>query len=296
MPINSVNIKKAVKLVGARHTRAIIRMAEDQDDVENYWMQGVALFHRDLTEDILNQLKRSGRIIIPDKVFQKFLIEHYVAVCENAIESTEFEMQHVAPVKLAKPKIPQSLRELRQIWDKYNRTGKLPQGFKDRSKEIKDQYLKKTKSVWRKYSDDFRVGDEFTQDNVLRKVQQAVDTVESRARTIVRTETTNYYNDTRRDIYDGSDAIWGYLLMAIRDQGTTKWCTDKITNGKRGRHGLVYKKGDPLTDKETPSCHWNCRSEFTPLTIYNPRHRKLIEDLSLRRRNHVCHPLPKGWN
>lgn len=44
------------------------------------------------------------------------------------------------------------------------------------------------------------------------------------------------------------------------------------------------------------NCHWNCRSEITPLVKYNPSHRKLIADETRRRENVRCEPLPKGWN
>jgi SPP1 gp7 family putative phage head morphogenesis protein len=297
MPVNQANVIKAVRLIGAQHTRILIRLAKKQDALENTWMAETTQLHDEIVAEILKQLKTTGRVAIPNKVFQEFLLQHYFAVCKNAAESAEEEISVVAPdVKLAKPPIPRSLKDLRIIFDRYRKTGRLPKGFRDRAAEIKEQYLKKTQSVWRKYSEDFRNGDTFTQDNVLRKVQNAADTVESRAKTTVRTETTNYYNDVRTEIYDQSDAIWGYLFLAIRDQGTTKWCTDKVRQGKRGRHGLVYPKGDSLTKKEKPSCHWNCRSEFVPLTMYNPRHRKLIEDLGLRRRNNTCHPLPEGWS
>lgn len=298
MAINKRNVRHAVKLIGAKHTRCVVALAKQQDQLENSWLYDVSDLHDSIVQKILQQLRTGGKPKLPDHLFQEFLLQHYFAVCGAAAESVERELHVIAPeVRLAKkPTIPKSLADLRKIWDRYRTTGKLPKGFRDRAKEIKDQYLKKTQSVWRKYSEDFRNGDAYTQENVLRKVHKAADTVEARAKTIVRTETTNYYNQTRREMYDQSDAIWGYLFLAIRDQGTTKWCTDQIRDGKRGRHGLVYKKGDSLTDKETPSCHWNCRSEMVPLTKYNPRHLKLIEDLSLRRRNHICHPLPKGWS
>ncbi len=299
MPINRVNVQFAARWLGERHTACIVRLAEDQEFLEGEWMADTKKFHRHIVEEILLQLKQGKRVRLETDLFAEFLLRHYFEVISAAAESAEIEMSVVAPeVKLAarsKFPIPRSLRELRILWDRYRNTGRLPKGFRDRAKEIRDQYLKKTQSVWRNYSQEYREGDEATQQNVLRKVQKAADTVQARAQTIVRTETTNYYNNTRREIYDQADAVWGYLFLAIRDQATTKWCTDKVRKGKRGQHGLVYKKGDPLTDKETPSCHWNCRSEMTPLVIHNPRHRKLIEDERMHRRNHECHPLPEGW-
>lgn len=297
MSLNKVNVHKTVRLLGASHTRFIVRMAQRQEKLEQAWVRDVSEVHDEIVEHILNQLKTNGKVKVSTAIFEKFLLSHYFHVVGLAVESAELETQLLIPIRLAtkKPLIPKSLRELRVIYDNYRKRGRLPKGFRDKAIAIKKEYLKKTQNVWKKYSADFRNGDEFTQENVLRKVKKAADTVQSRAKTIVRTETTNYYNETRREIYDQSDAIWGYLFLAIRDKGTTKWCTDKVIEGKRGRHGLVYKKGDPLTDRESPSCHWNCRSEFAPLTMFNPRHRKLIENIKMHRRNHTCHALPKGW-
>ncbi len=293
--INKQSVRLAVRLLGKEHTRCILRLAEKQDQIENEWSLETKKLHDQIVKQIVIQFKRDGSALIPNKVFEEFLLTHYIAVAAEAVESVAAEMRVIAPVQMASKPLPRSFSEIRKLYDRYKKTGKLPKPLKVQAAKIKDLYLKKTQSVWKKYASAFREGDEFTQEFVLRKIENAAETVKSRAKTIVRTETTNYYNQTRREIYDQSDAIWGYLFLAIRDQGTTKWCSDKVRDGKRGRHGLVYQKGDPLTDKETPSCHWNCRSEFTPLTMFNPRHRILIENLRLRRSAHKCHPLPEGW-
>ena len=49
-------------------------------------------------------------------------------------------------------------------------------GFEIERWDIKDLYLKKVQATWRKYSEDFRNGDEATQENVLRRIQEAADT------------------------------------------------------------------------------------------------------------------------
>lgn len=296
MPINKAAIQHAVKLVGRDHARFILRLATDQDKMENQWVSKTGDLNKRIVGGILEGLKSTGKILIDDNLVVEFLISHYVQVVGAAIRSTHAELQVIVPEKrLARPRIPRSMAEIRRIYDEYRRTGKLPKALRDQGNKIKKEYLKKTQSVWRTYSHDFREGDEATQENVLRKVEKAADTVESRAKTIVRTETTNYYNRTRREIYDQSDAITHYLFLAIRDQRTTKWCSEKTVDGKRGRHGLVYAKDDPITNKETPACHWNCRSEMVPLSPFNPRHLRLIKDLSMHRRNNSCHPLPEGW-
>ncbi len=294
MPINQVNVAKAASLVGAVHTLAIIKMAKRQDKLEASWMAETAKVHKGIVKDILESLQKTGKANFPSKIIERHLLALYFGVLGEAANSADIETKAIDK-RLAKPPIPKSLRELKELYDLYRKTGRLPKGLKDMAQKIKEQYLKKTQSVWKKYSEDFRSGTEATQADVLRKVEKAADTVRSRAQTIVRTESTNFYNETRKEIYDQSDAITHYLFLAIRDQATTKWCSDKVIQGKRGRHGLVYSKDDPLTAKETPACHWNCRSEMVPLTPFNPRHKRLIEDYSKHRHQNNCHPLPKGW-
>lgn len=294
MPINQENLMKAALLIGGTHAGVLVRLAEKQDRIEAEWERETKKFHKDVIDKILKSLVNTGKASIPDKMFDLFVMRHYFRIQGVAIDSTIEEVQAIDK-RLAKPKTPRTFRELREIYDRYRKTGRLPKGLKDMASKIKDSYLKKTQSVWRKYSEEFREGKEFTQQEVLRKIRKEADVVKSRAQTIVRTETTNYYNTTRKEIYDETDAVTHYLFLAIRDQATTKWCTDKVWKGLRGRHGLVYAKDDPLTKKETPACHWNCRSEMVPLTPFNPRHKKLIADAEKHRRNNKCHPLPEGW-
>lgn len=294
MPINQVNVEKAFTLVGSKHTLALIKMARKQERIELEWVKETKKVNEQITKRILESLVERGQAAFPVKILERLILSHYFRVVGSAADSAESETEAIDK-RLAKPPIPKSLKEIKAIFDRYRKTGQMPKGLKDMAQKIKEQYLKKTQSIWRQYSEDFRAGNEATQADVLRRVKKAADTVGSRAQTIVRTEGTNYYNSTRKEIYDQSDAITHYLFLAIRDQATTRWCSDKVTQGKRGRHGLVYPKDDPLTAKETPACHWNCRSEMVPLTPFNPRHKKLIEDYSKHRRQNNCHPLPEGW-
>lgn len=163
----------------------------------------------------------------------------------------------------------------------------MPARQKEIAEKIKKAYIKKVQSVWVKYGEEFRSGITAETTEAVRQIKEGADVVYSRAKMIVETETTYYYNKSRRTVYDESPDVTHYLFVSVRDHATTKWC--------KTRHGLVYKKGDPLLDKETPPIHWNCRSEILPLTWHNPAHRKLIEDLSRRRRNNTCEPLPPGW-
>lgn len=300
MPINKKNLSLAVKLLGPEHALFIKLMADNQDRLERQWEAEANELEVTIFFEFLRRIEAGENLKIGKKIgkiCERFILSHYFSVIGTTARDAEEELTVIDSEKrLAKPRIPKSLAEVRKIYDYWRKTGRMPKGLKDQATKIKDQYLKKVQQVWRKYSEDYRAGEPTKKAEVVDRVKKAAETATSRAKTIVRTETTNYSNDVRSEIYDQADGVTHYLFLAIRDQGTTKWCTERVTKGKRGRHGLVYEKNDPLTKKERPSCHWNCRSEMVPLTPYNPRHKRLIEDESKYRRNHTCHPLPEGWN
>lgn len=287
-------------MVGPEHGRIIIRLAKKQDSLESRWKMLVARLHEQVLMKIEADIKAGRDPELPAKIFEEFVLSHFMECWGVAADSVRAETAVIISsepeTQLSKRTTPPGgMKRIRELFDRYRKEGKLPKAMKEKAKDIQKNYLKKIGEVWKKHSAEFREGNEYTQESVLRKVQKSADVGAARAQTIVRTSTTNYYNQTRREMYDSMDVVWGYLFLAIRDQGTTKWCTDKVTQGKRGRHGLVYKKGEPLTINERPACHWNCRSEFTPLSVYNPRHLKLIENKKLWRENNNCHPLPPGW-
>lgn len=295
--VNQSAVAQAVKMIGREHALIVVKLAQEQDRMEHKWLSRADKLRHEITKQIIDGLKANGKASIDDDLIIEFFFEHYLAVTRSAIRSAEAEMHVIDKrVKMAKIRIPRSLSQIRKAYDLWRRTGRVPKPFQSLGDKIRNEYLKKTQHVWKNYSDDYRQGTVADQENVLRKVEKAAETATARAQTIVRTETTNYYNNTRREIYDQSDAVTHYLFLAIRDQRTTRWCSDRVIDGKRGRHGLVYAKGDPITDAETPACHWNCRSEMVPLSPFNPRHRKLIEDMNLHRRNNKCHALPEGWS
>lgn len=259
--------------------------------LENKWDRIFKKEIKDAAEKDADRITIRGELVPPN--FEKLFIEHYFQVQIAALKLAEKETE-LEKIKLARG--PRSLAEIMALYDRWRKGLFKPKAIVKKAADIKKKYIDAVQKAWQKYGEDFRDGGPTTQAEVKDKIQEAAETTTARAETIVRTETTRYYNKARRDFYDRGDEVTHYLFLAVRDSGTTPWCSSKVTNGKRGRSGLVYAKGDPLLDKETPPCHWNCRSELLPLTQFNPVHRKLIADQSIARRNHVCTPLPPGWN
>lgn len=264
--------------------------------LEDRWQRKVAQYLEQVTQRAVIALEQTGHFQGPD--LESLFIEHYfdVSIAAMRFAESERELETKVSHRLASlPRKPGSLEDLMRLYDLWRRKKYTPKEQVLQANRVKKDYLKKVSSVWEKHSESFRKGDAFTQQDVIAEVQKEAGTVTSRAQTIVRTETTNYYNTARKALYDQDEDVTHYLLVAVRDAGTSPWCTPLTINGFRGRSGLVYAKADPLCAEECPACHPGCRSEFLPLNRLNPAHLRYIQDEKLQRRNHKCFPLLKGW-
>jgi SPP1 gp7 family putative phage head morphogenesis protein len=280
----------------------IIRLrnsAKIADSLENKWNGRLERALNDVTRSYIKNLDKTGKVIEPSliDVFCEHFFDVSIRAMRHAMGETEEHSSLPKSTGLALPKIriPTSLKDLMRLYDLYRKGKFKPKRSVKQAREIQKQYLKKVSSVWERHSEDFRAGDVATQEMVVRKIREAAQTTTSRAKNIVRTETTNYYNKARKEFYDESDDITHYLFVAIRDAATSPWCSPLTTHGMRGRSGLVYAKSDPLCNKERPACHPGCRSEFLPLNRLNPAHLRFIQNLSIQRRENTCFPLLKGW-
>lgn len=283
MAVIKENIRLLNQFFDKAEVREITRMAVAVENEETIWRNKLKDLMKQINEKIVEQLEKKGRVSVKDvDQFDEFFLLQMLGVHGMTLRTVK------KLGKLPKGQTPRNLQDLMKLWDKYRKKGELPPRVKEISEKVKKAYIKKCQSVWDRKSEAFREGEVATRKAAVEAVEAAGKTTYSRAKMIVETETTYYYNKTRRDLYDKSADVTHYLYMAIRDHRTTKWC--------KTRHGLVYRKDDPLFDKETPPIHWNCRSEILPLSPLNPRHKELIDDPKKLRRNHKCEPLPEGWN
>lgn len=282
-PVDRARLKNSAKIAQA---------------MEDQWAAKISSVIEGFTSEVLESLAKSGKP--PQVNLVPLFCEHFFEVSISAIKfaQTDLELLQNPKTKLAKPpaiRIPKSLQSLMKLYDAYRKGKFKPKRAVAQAKAVQKAYLEKVKSVWERHSKDWRSGDVATQERVVQKIQEAAKTTASRAKNIVRTETTSYYNTARKTFYDESVDITHYLFVAIRDAGTSPWCTPLTVNGYRGRDGLVYAKADPLCAKECPACHPGCRSEFLPLNRLNPAHLRFIQDRKIQRREHNCFPLLKGW-
>lgn len=270
--------------------------------LEDEWATKIGRALQDFTPQVVAHLERTGKAIAPN--LEELFIEHFFDVSIRAIRHAEGESEYHTNLprkagrtlaRVPKINIPESLQQLMKLQDLWRKKKYKPKRAVVEAKNIQKQYLKKVSSVWEEHSHVFRSGEVASQEYVVKQIQEEADTTASRAKTIVRTETTSYYNKARKSFYDESEDITHYLFIAIRDAGTSPWCTPMTINGKRGRSGLVYAKSDPLCSKECPACHPGCRSEMLPLHNLNPAHLRFIQDFKIQRRNVICFPLLRGW-
>lgn len=246
--------------------------------------------NKEITKEITSAVKNNTEFNpdISQHEIELLILQNAFEAMKAGIEVTQ--KKNAERIKFSinyKLPIPRKYAELMKWWDK-TRKNKAPPAMQKQAAEIKKKYLAKCQQVYKKYSGLFRSGDSFNQEDVAMDIRRIGDTTISRAKIIVTTETTRYYNQVRKEIYDQSEDITHYLYVAIRDFRTTEWCND--------RNGLVYEKNSPITKRETPPIHYQCRSEMLPLSPFNPVHKKLIDDKSLQRKNHKPKPLLPGWN
>lgn len=278
--LNRESVRWCLSSLGAEETRDIVRMARGTEGLRQRWIRKWRKILSLLDSIVAQSLAQTGQLPSDDQILahiEQFMVDHLNGVITKGNEDVR------AGTRLAR----RSLSDLQKLWDKL-RAGKLPKRQRDLASKIKTAYLRRCRSVWEKYSGEFRTGEQFNQAKVVKIIQKASDGVYARGKMIVETETTRYYNQTRVSIYDQSPDVTHYLFLAIMDVATTKWC--------KSRHRVVYRKGESVTSRETPPVHWNCRSEMVPLTPANPRHKLLIDNKSMWRINRRPEPLPVGWN
>ena len=256
--------------------------AKIADKLEKEWVRKISARISGFTPELMKHLEKTGKPVAPD--LEDLFCQHFFDVAIRSIRYAMRDTEIHTPLKkntglaLPKPHIPESLKALMRLYDLYRKKRYKPPRAVAQAKKIKVEYLKRVSSVWEEHSHAFRTGDVADQKAVVRSIQEEADTTASRAKTIVRTETTNGYNKARKQFYDQDDDVTHYLFIAIRDAATSPWCSPLTLNGYRGRSGLVYAKSDPRCDKERPACHYGCRSEYLPLNRLNPAHLRFIQD------------------
>lgn len=283
-------VLRLTKLFGKEIADDIWRLSKKTDRLETIWAAKMRRNIEATTTRVLQASFEKGELDTSAVDFTLILMRHAQASLEDGITSADRSERRIAKLSSAPPdsRIPRTLEQLRKWWDRY-RKGKVPKRQADLAKKLAREYLDRLHKAWAKHSEPFLAGDTFDNTAASSAIRQEAGVTKSRADMIVATETTYNFNKARREIFDQSPDVTHYFFAAIRDHRTTKWCAT--------RDGLVYTKGTPLLEQETPPIHWQCRSDILPLSPKNPYHMKLIDQLSRRREvaRPAPEPLSKEW-
>lgn len=319
MALNRSVLTRLMTLLGPSDVKRIEDNARVAETIERTWCAKFDALFLKLGEDLLDTIAEHGELRWPTDLLQQLgglLLEHELRTVVAAA-TTITPSEYVRAAKGEAKAWPTDLARIRELWDAWRRTGRLPGRTADQARAIKTLYIRKVQQAWQKNGADFITGEQsrvagygtkdsdtnetgkkgravvwnpnaFDRQAARAAIQKAFAVPRARAHTIVETETTRYYNTVRVNTYNQIDSVAGYLFVIVRDAGTTKWC--------RSRAGVVFFKGHVLLMRNTPPCHYNCRSELLPLSSLNPAHRKLLENRTLWAQNRRLVPLLPEWN
>jgi SPP1 gp7 family putative phage head morphogenesis protein len=321
--LNEATLVRLASLVGNSDAARIAANARVAEQIEQRFKRRVDELLADLVNELLASIAETGQLAFSDSEIEErlgaLLLEHELQTsiaAANSITPAEYVRAAARPDPY-RPHWPSDLRRVRELWDQWRITGRLPGKTREQAKAVKQLYIRRVQQAWQKHGADFIAGEQsrvagyqrkgtdvnktgkngravvwnpsaFNREYARAVIEKAAGVPRARAYTIVETETTRYYNTIRVNTYNAIETVIGYLFIAVRDSATTDWC--------KSRNGVVFMKGTALLGRNTPPCHYNCRGELLPLSRLNPTHRKLLEDMSLRAENRVLVPLLPEWN
>jgi SPP1 gp7 family putative phage head morphogenesis protein len=249
------------------------------------------VLHR-ATDTIVEHAIREGRFVEPDLSGLDQVGRHfYLRVIESGWREANAEDKEIraAGSKRRLTQIPKGrIRPLEFLVDLFKDKKTWPAILK-RSQTLMDRlrrtYLRKIKKRFEEVVPRMLSG-EASPSEVKKELGEAWQTSQSRVENIFRTETTRYFTETQLSYFGENEEIIGFLFDSVGDSGRSPWC--------KSRHGLVYKPGSELLRKNSPPCHWNCRSHLIPLAN-TESNRRMLSDPDRDPEKHSVEPLPRGW-
>ena len=283
-------IPKSIRVyLSAAESESILASAREAERLERTWKAKSIKFWRSVNEEAAKHIEAFETMDGFDFDMLQFLLDHQFDVLKHAIKTSESEKRRIKRMgRGGRSHLPKSLSELFALYEKWRHGEEIPNRVRSIAYKIKKLYIAKVQRVWKRHGEEFRDGHVYSRTKAVEAIREHTKMPRTRAEMTIQTETTRGYREGTRAVYDPMEEIWGYLFLAIRDSQTTRWC--------RTRQGMVLKKGTIALERNQCPCHWNCRSQLTPLTIYNPMHLKMIEDKSRWPENRRLEPLPPNWN
>jgi len=146
-------------------------------------------------------------------------------------------------------------------------------------------YLHNLRAGYRDLASDWIAGDGSVQD-VTDMLVIAFGRTDHEAKRIFRTETTNYFNETRAGYFQNETSMDFMQIYALTDGRISKICFD--------RHLWVFPMAEATQRKKMPAFHPHCRTIQRPLTSRLASHRIMI-DTGLAMNESTFTKLPKNW-
>jgi SPP1 gp7 family putative phage head morphogenesis protein len=153
------------------------------------------------------------------------------------------------------------------------------------TKNTADVYLQSIRKAYAKSAFEWFNGGA-TADDVKSYLQKALEISDNDAERTLRTETTNYFNESRNSYFRVETDVDYIELYAVTDGRISKICED--------RHGFVIPIAKSHQKQYMPAFHPNCRTVQRPLFSVLPSHEAIIK-AGLEMNEASFTPLPKGW-
>lgn len=260
---------------------AIKRKEQRQHRVVNSAIDAMSTFMEFAVDSVLSNYNKTGTFVPPSlSEISLIMRSFYKGVLEGVVYSSEEMKSEQSKKKKLARKI-----DVKSIFNNSRYWSRIMKRSDSLSKSLQSQYLKKLRDRFNKLMPLIHSGD-VSPAEAKKEMMNSWKATKSRAETIFRTESTKYYADAQLKFFKNDPEIVGFMFDALIDQSVTKIC--------RSRHGLVYRPDTELLKKNTPPCHYNCRSHLIPLAD-TEENRRMLKDPSRDPAKRRVEPLPVGW-
>jgi len=149
-----------------------------------------------------------------------------------------------------------------------------------------ERYLKSLKISYQYVARDWLRG-EGDEKDVLKALKDTFMRTDYEAERIFRTETTNYFNESRQSYFKDNTSVDYMELYAVTDGRISKICED--------RHEAVVTISEASLKKYMPAFHPHCRTIQRPLLSYLSSDRRIIDRGLALRAAHESSWTPTAW-
>jgi SPP1 gp7 family putative phage head morphogenesis protein len=132
-----------------------------------------------------------------------------------------------------------------------------------------DAYLKNLKEAYRRIAADWLEGESTIQE-VIRGIQIGLKKSDSESQGIFRTQTTNYFNESRHEYFTDNTSVDYMQFYAVTD--------GRVSNICEARHEIVFPIAQARDPDFMPALHPWCRSIQRPLISALTTHKRIIDE------------------